>query len=227
MEGKVCWKVTKLKMPEYDGLLFLFYRFTYIHRSFYNTGQSMKSSISLIFGLLIMAGHSFSQGTPATVPSPGSGATSAVLSPAAFLGYPLGSRFTPHYKIVGYFRQVAQAAPASVRLEQYGETNEGRPLLLAYIASPENLQRLEAIRLNNLRLAGMARDKMAPDEVAPAIVWLSYNVHGNEAVSSEAAMKTLYELVNPGNESAKEWLRNTVVIIDPCINPDGRDRFVN
>jgi hypothetical protein len=114
-----------------------------------------------------------------------------------------------------------------VRLEQYGETYEGRPLLLAYIASPGNMEHLETIRLNNLRLAGMTRDKIAPDDNAPAIVWLSYNVHGNEPSSSEAAMKTLYELVNPDNAKAKEWLQHTVVIIDPCINPDGRDRYVN
>ena len=80
---------------------------------------------------------------------------------------------------------------------------------------------------NNLRLAGTALDKAAPDENAPAIVWLSYNVHGNETSSSEAAMMTIWELVNPANTKTKEWLKNTVVIIDPCINPDGRDRYVN
>ena len=150
-------------------------------------------------------------------------------SPEAFLGYRLGARFTPHYKIVNYFKAVAQALPGQVRVEQYGETYEGRPLLLAFIASPENLSRLEAIRLNNLRLAGITDGTggTGSDDNAPAIVWLSYNVHGNEPSSSEAAMKTLYELVNPANERSKEWLKNTIVIIDPCINPDGRDRYVN
>jgi hypothetical protein len=38
-------------------------------------------------------------------------------------------------------------------------------------------------------------------------------------------MKTLYELLT--NPSAANWLKNTVVIIDPCLNPDGRDRYVN
>ena len=45
--------------------------------------------------------------------------------------------------------------------------------------------------------------------------------------ASEAAMMTIWELVNPANTKTKEWLKNTVVIIDPCINPDGRDRYVN
>jgi hypothetical protein len=154
-------------------------------------------------------------------------ALAQVKSPDQFLGYKLGTRYTPHYNIVNYCKQVAETAPEMVKLEQYGTTNEGRPLLLLYVTSTGNMERLEAIRQNNLRLAGMTPDKMAPDEKAPAIVWLSYNVHGNETSSSEAAMLTLYELVNPANTKAKEWLQHTVVIIDPCINPDGRDRYVN
>lgn len=152
---------------------------------------------------------------------------SQLKSPEQFLGYPLGSRFTPHFNLVNYCRHVAEASPLMVKLEQYGTTNEGRPLLLLYVASPENLSRLETIRQNNLRLAGFSPGKLAPDTTAPAIVWFSYNVHGNEASSSEAAMLTLYELVNPANTKTKQWLKNTVVIIDPCINPDGRDRYVN
>ncbi len=150
-----------------------------------------------------------------------------------------GQHFTPHERIVAYFREVARTAAGQMLLEEYGKTYEGRPLLLAYIASPENLKRLESIRLNNLRLAGIVHDGTAPDEKGPVIVWLSYNVHGNEPASSEAAMKTLYTLVggtpSRGASTADGgiacgpavWLKNTVVIIDPCINPDGRDRYVN
>ena len=147
-------------------------------------------------------------------------------SPDDFLGYSLGSKYTPHYKIVNYFNYVAATVTNQMKLEQYGETNEGRPLLLAYIASAENFARLEDIRKNNLRLTGMLTDKAA-DVNAPAIVWLSYNVHGNETSSSEVSMKMLYELLNPANAASKEYLKNVVVIIDPCINPDGRDRYVN
>ncbi|MEK7226477.1 MAG: M14 family metallopeptidase, partial [Bacteroidota bacterium] len=95
------------------------------------------------------------------------------------------------------------------------------------ISSAENISNLENIRKNNLRLANLSLDKMAANENAPAIVWLSYNVHGNEPSSSEAAMLTLYAFTDPSNTKSKEWLKNTVVIIDPCINPDGRDRYVN
>ena len=52
-------------------------------------------------------------------------------------------------------------------------------------------------------------------------------MHGNETSSSEVALLTLYSLVDPANTQTKTWLQNTVVIIDPCLNPDGRDRYVN
>ncbi|HMG66374.1 MAG TPA: M14 metallopeptidase family protein, partial [Chitinophagaceae bacterium] len=148
-------------------------------------------------------------------------------SPEQFLGYEVGTRFTPHWKLVNYFQHVASNASSMVKLQQYGETNEGRPLLAAFISTPENIQNLENIRKNNLRLADQSLDKMAATENTPAIVWLSYNVHGNEASSSEAAMMVLYALVDPGNTKTKGWLKNTVVVIDPCVNPDGRDRYVN
>lgn len=149
------------------------------------------------------------------------------LSPDQFLGYKIGTHFTPHYKIINYFRSVAEARPDIVKFEKYGETSEGRDLILTYIALPENLKKLDDIRKNNLRLAGIIKDGTQPQTNMPAIVWLSYNVHGNEPASSEAAMLTLYALIDNNNTQIQEGLKNVVVIIDPCINPDGRERYVN
>lgn len=146
-----------------------------------------------------------------------------LLTPAAFLGYELGTRFTPHHRVIDYAEHVAAHSP-NVRLEHYGETYEGRPLVVLYIASPENLSRLETIRMDNLRRAGLLPGE--PSGPGPAIVWLSYNVHGNEAVSTEAALATLYDLADPGNARTQAWLAETVIILDPCLNPDGRERYV-
>lgn len=150
-----------------------------------------------------------------------------IKSPEEYLGYKIGSRFTPHYQLVNYFQYVAQASPATVKLVKYGETNEHRPLYLAFVSDKENISNLEAIRENNLRLANQSSDKQTASENTPAIVWLSYNVHGNESSSSEASMLTIFSLVDPNNKQTKNWLKNTVIIMDPCLNPDGRDRYVN
>lgn len=143
-------------------------------------------------------------------------------SPEQFLGYKIGIRFTPHHRIADYVKLVAMASPSTVKLQQYGTTNEGRPLLVLFVSSAQNIANLESIRQSNI---DVSNSKGSGSNVA--IVWLSYNVHGNETSSSEAALLTLFSLVDPANAQTKQWLQNTVVVIDPCMNPDGRDRYVN
>jgi len=142
-----------------------------------------------------------------------------IQSPSEFLGYKIGTEFTRHHAVVDYFKYVSETL-GNVKLEKYGETNERRPLYISYISSQENIDNLESIRKENLKQTGLISGN---SDAKTAIVWLSYNVHGNEASSTEAAMQTLYELVT----KKKDWLKNTLVILDPCINPDGRDRYVN
>jgi len=144
-------------------------------------------------------------------------------SPAAFLRYDLGEQFTPHHRVVDYVQHVAAASPR-VTVRRYGTSIEGRPLLLATIASEENHDQIDVIRQNNLRRAGMADGRVSGPTAA--VVWLSYNVHGNESVSSESAMQTLFELGDPSNDRTADWLSDTVVVLDPCLNPDGRERYV-
>ncbi|HAT64825.1 MAG TPA: zinc carboxypeptidase, partial [Flavobacteriaceae bacterium] len=140
-------------------------------------------------------------------------------SPAEFLGYEIGTEFSRHADVVRYFEHVA-ANSNMVTYQTYGKTNERRPLTYAVISSPKNLANIEQIRTDNLKQTGILSGNATPEI---AIVWLSYNVHGNEASSTEASMLTLYKLIT----EKQAWLENTVVIIDPCINPDGRDRYAN
>jgi len=151
-------------------------------------------------------------------------AQAQVKSPDAFLGYPLGSRFTPHHQIIAYFKYLA-GINKNIQLISYGKTYEHRELIAAVISSKENMDNLEQIRKSNLSLS--KAEKGINLNKQPAILWLSYNVHGNEASSSEASMKTLYTFAESSDLNVKEWLKNTVVIIDPCLNPDGRERYVN
>jgi hypothetical protein len=143
----------------------------------------------------------------------------SVKSPKEFLGYELGEYFTRHHQVVDYFRHVANNSNM-VQVEEYGKTNEHRLLQVAYVSSSKNLNNLETIRKSHLSNAGIGNENSVNNI---AVVWLSYNVHGNESSSTEASMNTIYKLIT----EKKDWLENTVVIIDPCMNPDGRDRYVN
>ena len=151
-------------------------------------------------------------------------AQQTIQTPEQFLGYKLGEQFTTQNRILDYVHYLAAQSPKRMKVEEYGRTYENRPLVLAYITSEENLPRLNQIQDNNRRMAGLESGQVQGEQ--PAIVWLSYNVHGNESVSSESVMQVLYDLVNPANALSKKWLQNTVLIIDPMVNPDGRERYV-
>ena len=149
-----------------------------------------------------------------------------IQSPNEFLPHRLGEAFTPHHLLTDYFEYLAANAPATIKLERYGLTNEVRPLQVAYISAPENLARLEEIRLNNLRLAGT--EAGTPSLSSPiAIIWISMSVHGNEASGSEASMELAFRLATQTDPEIKEWLKNTLVILDPSLNPDGYDRYTS
>jgi hypothetical protein len=151
---------------------------------------------------------------------------SRVPRPDAFLGYPLGSRFTSWDRMLEYIDAVAAASPR-VKVAEYGRTAEGRPLRLVTLATPENLARLDEIRRDHLRLAEPAgvpeneRERLV--QKLPAIVWLAYGVHGNESSSSEAALATIYLLAAGDGD----LLKDMIVLIDPLVNPDGRERYVS
>ena len=139
-------------------------------------------------------------------------ANAQVPAPAEFLGYALGERFTPHHRVVDYVRAVGDASPL-VDIQPYGETPEGRPLLVAVVSRGD----AEAVRQSVLAAVRGQGVPLKP------VVWLSYNVHGNEAVSTEAALETLYTLAAAPAETG---LDDVVVVLDPCLNPDGRERYV-
>lgn len=152
-----------------------------------------------------------------------------IQSPRQFLGYRLGERFTEYARSVEYFKYLAQNSPR-IQLEQYGETYEKRPLIVLTVSDVEHMKRIEEIRQTNLKLVEAFR--LGKDEVnalaanQPVINSYSYNIHGNEASSTEAAMQVAYELATTKDRELLKALKQTVNIMFICINPDGRDRYV-
>lgn len=148
----------------------------------------------------------------------------SVKSPDEFLGYELGTQFTYHYKAVEYFKYIAETSPLA-EFVGYGSTNEGRTLGVCIISDEENLKNIEELKKNNLIKTGLLEGEFTGKQVP--FVWLGYNVHGNESAGMETAMKTLYTIVSGNYEGASDWIKNCVIIIDPCQNPDGRDLYTN
>jgi hypothetical protein len=151
-----------------------------------------------------------------------------VPSPAEVLGYELGERFTTVAGISHYFAALAEASDL-VSVHPYGSTVEGRPLIQVLVASAPHRVRLDEILDRNRELTDPETSEARASEIIrdnPAVVYLSYGVHGNESSSSEAALWTAYDLARGAPDMAGV-LDSVVVIIDPMVNPDGRDRYVS
>ena len=154
----------------------------------------------------------------------------SIPSPEAGLGYPIGGRFTRHADTLRYLRTLAEASDR-IRIETYGQTHEQRDLVVCTISSPANLRNLDGILAANTALADprtrSASDVASAIENSPAIVWFSFNVHGNEPSSTETAMQLAYTLAASDDPAVRAILDNVVLVIDPCLNPDGRERYVS
>jgi hypothetical protein len=119
-----------------------------------------------------------------------------------------------------------------MKMYEYGESWEGRKLTYAALGSETNIRRLGEIKSAMQRIADPRKTPEAEARKLiaglPAIVWLSYGVHGNEISSPDAALLTAYHLLAARNDKlVDDVLAKVVVLIDPTQNPDGRDRFVN
>ncbi len=146
----------------------------------------------------------------------------SIPSPEQFFGYAIGSHHTRHDKMVEYMKELDRLSD-KVTVKTFGQTNEHRDQISVIISSPENMAKLETLRKEHLDLCDPT--KPMPDvKNMPVFTWLGYNVHGNEPSGGEAAILTAYYLVASEDEEAQKWLKNAVIILEPTINPDGRDR---
>jgi hypothetical protein len=149
-------------------------------------------------------------------------------SPSDFQGYEHGERFTLYANSVAYFKELSRLSDR-VLINSYGETYEKRGLYNLIISSPDNLRNLEEIRKQNLSLSDP--HNLSPAEAEqiihekPVFVSFSYNIHGNEASSTEAAMQVAYRLGAAMDDETAKLLDQAIIILYICVNPDGRDRF--
>ena len=150
--------------------------------------------------------------------------------PQSILRYDVGDFHTTYAQMEQVIGAIAAAAPDRVKMFDIGETNEHRMQHLLAISSPENIARLDEIKANNAKLtdARNTSPTTAREIInnSPAIAWLAYTIHGNESASFEAMMQVVYQLAASNEPATLDILKNTVVLIVPCENPDGHERFV-
>ena len=148
----------------------------------------------------------------------------SIPSPEEFLGYSIGDYHTRHDRIVGYLETLSSASDRA-NLVDYGKTHEQRRLVILQISSSENLQNIAEHQRRHLTLIDpQANFNVKSLNDVPVFVNLAYNVHGNEPSGSEAALLSAYVLVASNHPDIQKYRAESIVFLDPTINPDGRDR---
>lgn len=183
------------------------------------------AAIILAAGFLLFPRFLFSQSRPTTgYYLPKISFNSAIPTPASYLGYEVGEWHVSHDQLVGYMRELDRASDR-ITLKEYGRSHEGRPMLCLTITDPVNHGRLEAIKSARSQLADPAQSGKLDLKDLPAVNYMGYSIHGNEASGSNAALLVAYYLAAAQTSDIEQLLKNTVILLDPCFNPDGLQRF--
>lgn len=148
--------------------------------------------------------------------------------PDTFLDFNYAERVTNPAQISAAV-QTYSVQSDRIKVIEYGRTHENRPLYAVFISSPANIKRLDAIKTDIALLADARKinDSKANSIIKnlPAVAWMAYSIHGNETSGADAALGIIYHLIASEDEDVVNMLENMVVIVDPMMNPDGRDRF--
>ncbi len=149
-----------------------------------------------------------------------------VPTPESVIGWEPGAdRVLADYgQISGYFRQLDEASDRMI-LTEIGETAEGRPMLLAFVSSPENLSRLDRWKEISRRLAmadGLTdTEAHALAEEGKAIVWIDAGMHATEVAGAQHMPLLAYHLLTSDDAEVSQILEDAVLLVMPVMNPDG------
>ena len=148
----------------------------------------------------------------------------AIPTPAAWLGYEVGEWHSTHDQLLGYMKAL-DAASERISMQEYGRSHENRPLVCLTITDPANQARLKDLQAERNRLVNPSESGRMNLKDMPAVNYMGYSIHGNETSGSHAAMLVAYYLAAAQTPEVTQLLRNTVILFDPCFNPDGMQRF--
>lgn len=147
----------------------------------------------------------------------------AIPTPSQFAGHEIGEWHLTHDKLYFYMLELAKVSDRAI-WEEYAKTYEGRPLGQLIISSPENIKNIEQIRLQHLQLSDPSVSDKVDISKMPIIIKMGYGIHGNESSAQNSSVLTAYYLVAGEGAKIDEILKNTVILIDPALNPDGMQR---
>jgi hypothetical protein len=155
-----------------------------------------------------------------------------VPSPTEVLGHLAGApdELSRVADVHGYFRRLDEASDR-VQVRVIGTSEEGREMLLVLVSDPQNLAELDRWKDVTARLADPRRTSREEArrlaEEGKVFYWLTGGLHSRETGSPEMLMELAYRLAVSEKPDIQAIRGNTVVLITPVTEPDGRDRMVD
>ncbi len=150
--------------------------------------------------------------------------------PKQTLGFEIGQRHLRHDQLKQYFNSLAHNSKR-IKITSIGQTAQLREQFLVTISSERNLVNLDDIltkrHIHQKNQKILSSNKKKNTENEPLVIWLGYSVHGDEISGANAAMVVAYYFAASKEKTIDEMLKNTIIVLEPSINPDGMDRFVN
>lgn len=132
-------------------------------------------------------------------------------------------------QLTDYYRRL-DAASDRIRMQEIGKSVRGRPMYLLFISSRENLEQLDRWRDISRRLA---RARISQDEArelsrqGKAIIWIDAGLHATERAPSQMAPLLAHRVATDESEDMKRVRRDSILLLMPCMNPDGLDIIVD
>lgn len=159
-------------------------------------------------------------------------ASDTVPTPEKVLGYVIGTpnRLTYTKDIYRYMRELEKATPR-VKVFTIGYSEEGRETILVAISDEANMRRLDRYKEITAKLADPRKisDAEAKQLITEGLpfYWASGSIHSPETGSPEMLMELAYRLAVEETPFIQEIRKNSIVLITPVVEVDGRDRQVD
>jgi hypothetical protein len=142
-------------------------------------------------------------------------------TPEEFFRQKLGEWHLNHNQILYYMKEIAQLSKRAI-FQEYARSHENRALVHLVLTSEENHKNLDKLKELHKKHAD-PNENISSSEV-PLVVSLTYGVHGNESSATNSSLLSAYYLAAAEGDKIDKLLENTIIIIDPCLNPDGFTR---
>ena len=142
-------------------------------------------------------------------------------TPESYFNQQVGQWHLTHDQVLFYMKEIAKVSKRAIVYE-YARTHENRPLIHLVFTSEKNQQNLEKLKELHFNFSEPGID-INKNEV-PLVVSLTYGIHGNESSATNSSVLTAYYLAASEGEKIDKLLDKTIIIVDPCLNPDGFTR---